>query len=51
MGDGGEGGIKDRGNGAGAGYDVQGICAVGVSIQYLELGGERGHTQSARDIP
>ena len=42
MGNGGQGDDKDRGNGAGAGYDVQGSHAVSVVIWERELGGDRG---------
>ena len=40
MVDGGEGGDEDGGNGAGAGYAVQGSCAVGIVIWERELGGD-----------
>ena len=50
MGNGEEGDVEDRGNGAGAGYYVQGSCAVGVSIQERELGGDGGNAQSDRGL-
>ena len=51
MGNGGEGGDKDRGNGAGAGYAVQGSHAVSVVIWELEFVADGGHAKSARAIP
>ena len=50
VGNGGEGGVEDRGNGAGAGYYVQGSRAVYVVTWEWELDGDRGHTQSDRGI-
>ena len=51
MGDGGESGDKDGGNGAGAGYAVQGSRAVSVIIWKKELGGDRGNSKTTRGIP
>ena len=41
VGNGGEDDDKDRGNGAGAEYAVQGSHVVGVIIWEQELGGDR----------
>ena len=43
MGDGGEGGNEDGGNGAGEVYYVQGIHTSGVVIWDIELGGDGVH--------
>ena len=51
MVDGGEGGDEDGGNGAGAGYAVQGSRTFGVVIFDLELVGDRVHAKSTREIP
>ena len=51
MGDGGEGGDKNRGSSVGAGYAVQGSSAVGVDVWEQEWGGDKGHAKSTRDIP
>ena len=51
MGGGGEGGKKDRSNGAGAGDDLQGNFVVGVVKWDKELGGDRIFAKSAGGIP
>ena len=51
VGNGGEDDDKDRGNGAGAEYAVQGSHVVGVIIWEQELGGDRWHSKIAINIP
>ena len=51
LGDGEKGGDKYGGNGAGAGYSVQGSHVVGVTIWEKEFGCDGGHGKSTRWIP
>ena len=47
----GEGGDEDGGNGAVTGYAVQGSSLVGVVIWERELGGDGGHDKTTTWIP
>ena len=51
MGNGGEGGDKDKRNGVSPGYFVQGIRSVDVIIWDRELSGDGVHDKSTRGIP
>ena len=51
VGDVGEGGDKDGGNGEVTGRDVQSSHEVGVIIWQQDLGGDGGHTKNTISIP
>ena len=50
MGDVGKGGDGAGGNGVGAGYAIQGSCAVSVIIWERYLGGDEGDAKSTSGI-